>query len=504
MRPRTPAAGVFALALVFAGACRAPTEADGALTQLRSPPRAPAANVQPWPITDLGTLPGGIYSAARDINASSIAVGYSDVGGGVFHAFRWVNGAGMQDLGALGPGAQKSDAYAVNDGGDVVGYSENGTGWRRAIIWTAATGMVELPSDPAAHAVATDITNTRIIVGCGALPGSGQVQVLRWAPSGAGWSVTGLGAPAGGLGSACAAGTTGPATVGSFLGSGLSEGFILAGGNYRALGAGTRAARIVAGRTVGAGGINAAGGGLPWEWPGVNAAPWSLGYLYVPSGTAEDVNGSNHIVGTLVGPPDPAFPTNTRAFYWDCHNGLVDLGSLGGRLTDFASAAAINRDDVVAGASNNHAALWGVVPTAPTVVALPFAGPCVVPPVVRYRPNRFLNIGILSRPGFDATLLDPATVTISDGFGHVTPIARRAKPPGPPTRPPGPPTRPPGPPVFEFRDLNRDGVLDLRVTFSTTAMIANGTLTPASFQFVVGWVDATGLPGQGQYPIRVR
>jgi probable HAF family extracellular repeat protein len=484
---RTLAAAV-PLGLVALAACQALTDTAPPMSAAR--PAAIATSATPWPITDLGTLPGGHFSFANDLNASSVVVGYAEYQSQRRHAMRWTVTSGMQDLGALAPGEQSS-AEAINDPGEIVGVSGNGTGLDRAFVWTAATGMVELPSAVAVPARAFDITNGHLIVGCGALIGSSVAQVLQWTPNGAGgWSVTGLGSPIGTGGTACAHGTGGANLVGWSQAGGVPTGFRRVSGLYTSLGIGTVAHRLVSGRYVGSGGIQAGVPGLPWEWAGLTAAPFSLGYLYVAGGDAFDLNAVNHVVGTVAGAPDPVIPSVTRAFYWDCAAGMTDLGSLGGAPTDFAAATAINASDVVAGASNNHAVIWGVTPGANGVVPLPYAAQCTVPPVVGYLPKKFINDGILSRPGFDATLVDPNSVTIADGFGHVTPIAHRAKPPGPPT--------------FQLRDINGDGVLDMQVQFSTTEMIANGTLTRQSFQFVVSWVDATGLPGSGKYPVRVQ
>jgi hypothetical protein len=60
-------------------ACSDPT--DVSFTPVVAPP-AHNLTGQGWPITDLGTLPGGSRSIAFDLNAAGVAVGVSDNGVG--------------------------------------------------------------------------------------------------------------------------------------------------------------------------------------------------------------------------------------------------------------------------------------------------------------------------------------------------------------------------------------------------------------------------------------
>lgn len=77
-------------------------------------------------ITNLGTLPGGQYSRASDINNKGWISGTSDATGMVDgveiidHSFLLKNGM-MSDLGTLG--GKVSDGKAMNEAGDVVGWS---------------------------------------------------------------------------------------------------------------------------------------------------------------------------------------------------------------------------------------------------------------------------------------------------------------------------------------------------------------------------------------------
>ncbi len=78
-------------------------------------------------MTDLGVLPGGIYSQGESINRYGVVVGQSTVPSGqflVYHAFIYTNGK-MQDLNSLIPpsaGWVLNDATGINDNGQIAGY----------------------------------------------------------------------------------------------------------------------------------------------------------------------------------------------------------------------------------------------------------------------------------------------------------------------------------------------------------------------------------------------
>ena len=94
---------------------------------------------------DLGTLPGGRYSYAFAVSADgSVVVGWATNAAGQFRAFRWTASGGIQDLGTL-PGGGYSSAYGVSaDGSVVVGWATNAAGYDRAFRWTASGGMQDL------------------------------------------------------------------------------------------------------------------------------------------------------------------------------------------------------------------------------------------------------------------------------------------------------------------------------------------------------------------------
>ena len=81
---------------------------------------------------DLGTLPGGDYSAAFGINDAGQVVGTSNTARGM-HAFTWSSSGGLLDLGTL-PNAEASMAYAINNKGEVAGASGS-----HAVVWSGGT-----------------------------------------------------------------------------------------------------------------------------------------------------------------------------------------------------------------------------------------------------------------------------------------------------------------------------------------------------------------------------
>jgi probable HAF family extracellular repeat protein len=86
-----------------------------------------------YTVKDLGTIPGGIYSAARGINDSGQVVGQSNLGQEL-HAFLYSNGH-MQDLGTL-PGGDFSEANGINDSGQVVGHAITPSGEAHAFLYS--------------------------------------------------------------------------------------------------------------------------------------------------------------------------------------------------------------------------------------------------------------------------------------------------------------------------------------------------------------------------------
>jgi len=129
-------------------------------------------------VTDLGVLPGGVFSQAVGLNALGQVVGNGDVPGGANRG--WVYQMGhatpLQTLGTLG--GQNSAAAAISDAGVVVGsanlagpYASGGP--QHAVSWVngVPTDLGTLaPSNPDATSAATAISSTGLIAGAANVP----------------------------------------------------------------------------------------------------------------------------------------------------------------------------------------------------------------------------------------------------------------------------------------------------------------------------------------------
>jgi probable HAF family extracellular repeat protein len=112
-------------------------------------------------IQDLGTLPGGDWTAAYAINAAGDVAGYGSVGT-AFRAFSWSAQAGYSQLGTLG--GANSYAHGINAAGTVVGSAQTVGGTLHASQWQGS-GPIDLGTLGGSSSYAYGINDSGNIVG---------------------------------------------------------------------------------------------------------------------------------------------------------------------------------------------------------------------------------------------------------------------------------------------------------------------------------------------------
>ncbi len=265
-------------------------------------------------IEDLGTL-GGPTSLGLGINAAGNVCGGSylssaDPHGGGLHAFRYVDGLGMIDVGVLPPG-NISEGQGINSGGLIVGGSFVEGFVPHAFLASATLNLTDLGTLGGEYSYAWDINDQGKVTG-EASTNTLDVHAFIWTSAG----MRDIGTLGGNYS----------------VGRSINESGQVAGESK--IGEATRAFRF----TEGAGMI-------------------SLGTL--PGGTKSSgygINNNGQVVGesdTGLIPP-PAFRLKgfsifgTHAFLWTEGVGMTDLGHLGGGAS---LATAISNNGIVVGSS---------------------------------------------------------------------------------------------------------------------------------------------------------
>jgi probable HAF family extracellular repeat protein len=130
-----------------------------------------AAGATTFTATDLGTLPGDLYSAARAINNAGQIVGQSSNSSGETHAVLWqptAPGSTTYTVIALGTlGGARGSAWAINSAGEIVGLTTNSTGTQEAFLWTADQSGVSGQMLDLGDGWARGISDNGIVVGNG-------------------------------------------------------------------------------------------------------------------------------------------------------------------------------------------------------------------------------------------------------------------------------------------------------------------------------------------------
>ena len=90
--------------------------------------------------------------------------------------------------------------------------------------------------------------------------------------------------------------------------------------------------------------------------------------------------------------------------------------------------------------------------------------PGIFPNLVDLRTTRSIRVAILTDDDFDASSVDPATVTLGNDDGNDTPVA----------------TYPNGNLIVKLQDFDSDGDMDLGLTFAPADLLSNGDLSAST------------------------
>lgn len=269
---------------------------------------------QTYTAQDLGTLRAG-SARVHDVNLSGQAVGGSGhPHGAETHAFFWQKQGGMRDLGTL-PGGDYSAAFSINDSGVVVGTS-NTADHMHAFSWTAAQGLRDLGTLSGSDSSSASSINNR-----GQIAGASGGHAVLWTNG----TAQDLGTLGGATSEAHDVNNTG-AVVGVSDTSAGPRAFLLQGGAMQNLGAlpGDNSSHadhindngMVVGASEGSGGVRA----FVWtSTTGMQPLDSS------PASSYSEAFGVNNL-GQVVGETNDSL--GTRAFLWTSQNGLIDLNEV--------------------------------------------------------------------------------------------------------------------------------------------------------------------------------
>jgi probable HAF family extracellular repeat protein len=125
---------------------------------------------------DIGTF-GTTYTEGLAINESGDIAGYAQLPSGDFHAFRYTDAFGLEDLGGAALG-WFSQAFGINASGDVVGVFLDDNFVGHGFLAPAGSSMQDLLSEERPISMVTSITDDRRLAGS-LYAASGETHAFR-------------------------------------------------------------------------------------------------------------------------------------------------------------------------------------------------------------------------------------------------------------------------------------------------------------------------------------
>ena len=450
-------ATILALLLVL-GACGdqplAPAVERAELPELRADVR-PDESV--FLIEDLGPSLSATSSVAYAINDARQITGWRSTANAIKAAYIWSPAGNVTPLGTLGQSPYTSVGYDINEAGDVAGTAGN-----HGFYWSAPGPMQQLdPIEGSVGEAAFALTNNAVsvrVVGRASFTSGTVHHPVRWS-SGTSYYLALGSSPTNPTGKVMDGVANDINDQSQIVGVAFQDkAFYYAPG----VGAGTvtELAQLSGSTASAATAINESGVIAGWSvfqgslravrWPNHTAAPQQLGTLGGGWSWATDINEAGVIVGASV-----TAAGKKRAFRVAPSGYLENLSAPNGAIA--SEAHGINDSGDIVGEANFpngdvHAVVWwhyagpyiltAVVDFPPVIVAYP--GPAVI------------TLAIRSTGDVDASRIDPGTLMLGDGSGEDARILKID-----------------GALAVEWRDVDRDGVLDLIASFDGDHLVRN-------------------------------
>jgi len=477
-------------------------------------------------VRDIGTV-GGAHSYAQDINNRGEVVGYGPNAAGSTRGFFWSPETGMVEIPTLG--GSEGLAFGINDAGQVTGYAARSDGAYHAFLWSRDGGIQDLGA-LGVGSYGQDVNEKGEVVGYGFVPGNWSYHAILWSAD-SGMRV--LDGPAGGT--TVANGINAASHVVGFAQS--------SDGAYHAHRWGLQALNRAP--TASAGGPYAASEGTPIAFLGEATDPdgdvLTLGWSFGDAATASGASASHayaddgSFTATFTATdPSGLSATATAAVVVQNVAPSVQLGGSAALVSgDSLHVAAPFTDPGALDAPWSSTIVWGdgQLATATTSdLALPVTGAhrylkagsytvrvevtdkdggqgagtlaltvSRLPVTIDVEPKDATNtlslkkggqtvtVALLSTAAYDARGVDVTSVLLTSGSGTGTRPRLKKQVLD-----------------YDYADVNRDGRMDLVLTFDRDDLAAHGDLTLATTQLVLLADDADGRQLRGANAVVVR